>query len=304
MIIMITKIRSILNGEFEADLFEASLVSLNDKGNKLRLNNFAYSIRELSRHFLNSLSPEDNVRNCEWYVPETKGSGKNKKVSDKPTRRDKIRYAIQGGLSDKLLCKLGYNLAEQEDSINLILDIIKELSRYTHIEPEVFGIDAITVEETSRIILETFARFVETINGCKKKIQDSLDCVITGHISQDSIGFEFINLSELAPHYSLDEIYVDEYKVKDVDDQHITVEVSGSIGVTLEWGSRSERAIGDGLDVDKSFPFQTTIIYEINDSFPLCNFEVEPFDADTSEWWDDAHEDCIDRMIEYESHKE
>lgn len=170
------------------------------------------------------------------------------------------------------------------------MDIIKELSRYTHIEPEVFDIDNVIVEETSRIILETFACFVEKINKCKKKVQDSFDCVITGYINQDSIGFEFINLSELAPHYSLDEICVDEYKVIDVDDQYITVEVSGSIGVTLEWGSRSERAIGDGLDIDKSFPFQTKITYEIDDSFPSCNFEIEPFDADTSEWWDDAYE--------------
>jgi hypothetical protein len=296
---MITKIKSILNSEFEVDLFEASLASLNDKGNKLRLNNFAYSIRELSRHFLNSLSPEYNVKNCEWYVPETTGSGKKKKVSDKLTRRDKIRYAIQGGLSDGLLNKLGYDLTERENSINSVLDIIDQLSRYTHIEPEVFYIDDKAVEETSRIILDAFASFVKTINSCKKKVQDSLDCVITGHITQDSIGFEFVNLSELAPHYSLDEIYVDDYNVTYVDDKHITVEVSGSIGITLEWGSRSERAIGDGLDVDKSFPFQTTIIYEIDDSFPLCNFEVKPFDADTSEWWDDAYEDYIESM----SHK-
>lgn len=301
---MIKKIKSILNGKFEVDLFEASLVSLHDKGNKLRLNNFAYSIRELSRHFLNSLSPEDKVKNCEWYEPEVRGKGEKKMESDKPTRRDKIRYAIQGGLSDELLDKLGYDLAKQEDSINSVLDIIKELSKYTHIEPEVFDIDDKVVEERSRIILGTFARFVETISECKKKVQDSLDCVITGHINQDSIGFEFVNLSELAPHYSLDEIYVDKYKVTDVDDQHITVEVSGSIGVTLEWGSRSERAIGDGLDIDKSFPFQTTIIYEIDNSFPLCNFEVEQFDADTSEWWDDSYEDYIESMIEQESHKE
>lgn len=77
-------------------------------------------------------------------MSETTGSGKKKIVSDKPTRRDKIRYAIQGGLSDELLNKLGYDLAEQEDSINSVLDIIKELSRYTHIEPEVFDIDDVT----------------------------------------------------------------------------------------------------------------------------------------------------------------
>ena len=51
------KIKQLLSNQFEQDLFEASLASLNDRTNKLRFNNFAYSIRELSRHFL-SLSTD------------------------------------------------------------------------------------------------------------------------------------------------------------------------------------------------------------------------------------------------------
>lgn len=41
-------IKRILNSEFQIDLFDAALASLNDKSNKIRYNNFAYSIRELS----------------------------------------------------------------------------------------------------------------------------------------------------------------------------------------------------------------------------------------------------------------
>lgn len=47
----INDIKRLLKSQFETDLFEASLASLNKTGNKLRYNNFAYSIRELSRHF-------------------------------------------------------------------------------------------------------------------------------------------------------------------------------------------------------------------------------------------------------------
>lgn len=49
------KLNKLLSTQFEIDLLEALITNLKDKSNKLRLNNFAYSIRELSRHFLHSL---------------------------------------------------------------------------------------------------------------------------------------------------------------------------------------------------------------------------------------------------------
>jgi hypothetical protein len=288
---MIEKIRTILHSQFERDLFEASLASLNDTNNKLRLNNFAYSIRELSRHFLQSLSPEEDVMNCQWFTPEVSGKGRKKITSEKPTRKDKIRYAIHGGLSDEILEKIGYDLEQRDDFIDSILGIIGRLSKFTHIEQDVFDIDEKTVEETSLIVLKTFSQFVETIQKCNTIIQDALDNVISGHMIQEGVVQSFANIDGLAPHYSLDEIYVDEYKVIGIDDKYISVHVEGSVGVTLEWGSRSERAADDGWDVRESFPFQTTMKYEIDDSFPNSKYEVEPFDADTSEWWDGYYDD-------------
>jgi len=58
------KIKQLLSNQFELDLFEASIASLNDRTNKLRFNNFACSIRELSRHLLYNLAPEERVKNC------------------------------------------------------------------------------------------------------------------------------------------------------------------------------------------------------------------------------------------------
>lgn len=56
-----------LKTSFEKDLLEAALKNLEDGKNKLRLNNFAYAARELTRHFLKRLAPNAEVLNAPYY---------------------------------------------------------------------------------------------------------------------------------------------------------------------------------------------------------------------------------------------
>jgi hypothetical protein len=97
-------IKEILESEFEKELFDAAMANLNDDSNKLRYNNFAYSIRELSRHFLHRLSPEDDVKSCQWFEILTE--------TGNLTRTQRIKYAIHGGLTDEILTKLGFDVEE------------------------------------------------------------------------------------------------------------------------------------------------------------------------------------------------
>lgn len=62
-------IASYLKTDFEKELFDAVFVNLHEKGNKLRLNNFAYATRELTRHFLSRLAPDKDVLNAPWFIP-------------------------------------------------------------------------------------------------------------------------------------------------------------------------------------------------------------------------------------------
>lgn len=64
------QIKKILTSQFEIELFETTLKCLSETENKLRYNNFAYSMRELSRHFLYSHSPEEKIKNSSWYKIE------------------------------------------------------------------------------------------------------------------------------------------------------------------------------------------------------------------------------------------
>ncbi len=184
------KIKTLLSNQFELELFEASLASLNDRGNKLRYNNFAYSMRELSRHFLHNLAPEDRIINCIWFKPET--------PDGKPSRNQRVKYAIQGGIDDELLKKWGFDVEELGEVIKDVKDSINTLSKYTHINPEVFDIDEYEVERKSQEVLFSFIALVETIENYREELKQFLD----GHIDNHMISSVVSNFFEKCGHIS------------------------------------------------------------------------------------------------------
>jgi hypothetical protein len=250
---------------------------LNDRTNKLRYNNFAYSIRELSRHFLHSLSPELNVKSCSWYRTETK--------DDKPTRTQRIKYAIQGGISDDMLEEWGFDLEELKEKIKSVKDIIDTLSKFTHINPEVFDLDDETIEQNRLNVLTTFESFVEAIDYYRDELKKFLDGHIEEHMISSIVWNFFENVDRLAPHHSVDDTEVHDYHIIEINEHYIIVNVTGHLNVTLEYGSRKERREGDGLDLNESFPFETKIKYEISENFPSDKYDIDEYDVDTSEWY-------------------
>jgi hypothetical protein len=279
----INDIKRLLVSQFETDLFDASLASLNEKGNKLRYNNFAYSIRELSRHFLHRLAPEDKIINCSWYKKETEDG--------RPTRSQRIKYAIQGGITDELLEKWEFDIEELGETIKEIKTTIDSLSKYTHINPDVFDLNEDDVEKYSNEVLSSFKNFIQTIENYRKELKIFLDGHIEEHMISSVVSNYFGNVDRLAPHYSLDYSEVSDYHISEINDEEIVVTVFGDLNVILEYGSRQERREGDGLDLEVSFPFETKIRYEIDEDFPSERYEVEEYDVDTSAWDDEGYSD-------------
>lgn len=274
---MILEIKKILKSKFEIELFESALKNLDDKENKLRYNNFAYSIRELSRHFLYSLSPEKKVKSCSWYNAMTK--------DDKPTRAQRIKYAIQGGFSDELLTKHGFDIDELENIIKTTKDIIGSLSKYTHINEDVFDIPKSEVELKSREVLEIFAEFVETIDNYRRDLKASLDGDLDTHVLNEIIWSSFNEIDILAPHHLMEYSELEEYEIEEINNEYVIVSVNGNLSVTLEYGSKNERREGDGLDLHESFPFTGIVKYKIGSEFPSSDYEVEDLNVDTESWY-------------------
>lgn len=113
MTVTIEKVNELLKSDFEKQLFKASLKNLNDSSNELRYHNFCYSIRELSTHFLHSLSPDALVKNCSWFKVETDNG--------RPTRAQRIKFSIQGGMLDETLEIMGFDLDFQKETIKEVI---------------------------------------------------------------------------------------------------------------------------------------------------------------------------------------
>jgi hypothetical protein len=283
---MIEHIKKILESEFEIGLFESAIYNLNDNKNKLRYNNFAYSIRELSRHFLYRLSPEDNVSKCDWFEVETENG--------KPTRSQRIKYAIQGGINDNILEELGLDAEELNEEVKSIKKAIDSLSKYTHINPDSFELKEKEIKEMSEKILSEFKVFAERIESYRTDLRHFLDGKIEEHMIDAVISNFYENVDMLAPHNSLESSEISEYQITEINQNSIIVEVFGNIHFTLQYGSNKERREGDGLDIHEELPFQTNIIYEINSEFPSEKYEIEEFDVDTREWYGEENEEELD----------
>lgn len=88
----VQSIRQIVGPAFERPLLDAAIANLDAPG-PLCFNNFSYALRELLRHVLHRLAPDEQVRACSWFkADESAKSG--------ITRAQRATYAIQGGLSD------------------------------------------------------------------------------------------------------------------------------------------------------------------------------------------------------------
>ena len=140
------EIKKRLQDKFEHDLLDASLQNLVDIHNKLRFNNFAYSLRELTRHILERLAPDEKVLNTAWFIPISP------KEPKKVTRKQRMKYAIQGGLPDDYVID---TLEIDVDAIGKkVGDNIDLLSKYTHVNPDSFYVEDDKVKELSEKVMD------------------------------------------------------------------------------------------------------------------------------------------------------
>ncbi len=170
---MLAEIEKELCEGFEKDLFAAAQKNLEDKSNPLRLNNYSYAMRELTRHVLHRLSPDDNVVQCSWYKVVQCSWYKNETDKENGiTRKQRAYYAVQGGLNDSYVENtLGL---EVKDIHKDLIKAINRLSKFTHIEPKVFNQPEAEVDNLVDETTEAVYGFLSTINDCQRLVIDGL----------------------------------------------------------------------------------------------------------------------------------
>lgn len=237
---------------FEQELFQSAIANVDDTSNKLRLNNFAYSMRELIRIVLERLAPDAEVVNAPWFVPNDENH------PDKVTRTQRIKYAIQGWLSDDYVNNTLH--IDHEDNDKELRKNIDELSKYTHVTKSTFNIEPVKITELALEVLYNVQIFLVTVAEARFRVQKAtIDC-----IDEQMIEEFYCNIQDdidiLATHHEILAYIVTDITLISQDDECIAMDVKGRIQVRLQWGSNGDMRRGDGYETEIPFPFSSTLI--------------------------------------------
>ncbi len=276
---MIDKISDMLEKGFERSLFKASLRNLEDTYNPLRLNNYSYSMRELTRHVLHRLAPDNNVVACCWYKNET-----SKKHGI--TRKQRAIYAVQGGLTDTYVEKF---LGLEVDDIHVMLiRAIKGLNKFTHIEPKIFDLPSEHINNLVTETTEAVYHFLSTVFECRAAIIDKLWERIDSAVIDETLRETIIAIDELASHSYINEVYTGPVTITEIDHKEIKFLAKGVIDCELQWGSNSDVRKGDGAVLTQSFPYQCELGSPV-DLPEEVEVKEDSFGVDTSSWVDSRY---------------
>lgn len=271
---MIDGIFSLLNTEFEKNLFASALRNLEDIDNKLRLNNFAYAMRELTRHVLYRLAPDNNVLQCKWYSNETQNE-------NGITRKQRAIYAVQGGLDDLYVQK---ELAIEVNAIHTeLIRSINALSKFTHIEPNCFDLANSDVNDFSDQTISAVSNFLHLIKNCHQTILEKYYETIDTSIVYEVISDTIQSIDELCSHHYIEEIYTSNVIITTIDHSFVNFKATGTISCELQYGSNSDLRNDIGAIIPISFPFSCELFSAIDEPSEISVLD-DTLVVDTSSW--------------------
>lgn len=278
----IKKLEALITNKFELELLHASFQNL-EHDNKLKFNNFACSIRELSRHFLKSLSPDDEVTECEWYKNETGETGKI-------ARSERIKFAIQGKLSDTVLNREVQDKERLKALSKKILDSINILNKYTHVNEDTFGLADSLIDKYVDQIIDAFNELTIAIKESQQFIYRSLEDKLSKKLFEETMWKVSDEIDILATHHQIEGIFVTDYKIVEIEKQSLKIDVRGTVLVKLQWGSDGDLRRGDGHEMDTSFPFDASFKVKIGKNLKKSSAVLEHYKVDTDDWYDNGED--------------
>lgn len=266
-----TALAPFLVDDFSRQVLAGAMRVVADTENPIRLNLFAAAIRELFGHTLHALAPDSQVVACGWYKPEPNTAG--------PTRRQRAKYATQGGLADAFIEDSGVDVEHLHGDA---ISAINELSKYTHVRPGVIVTDQAEVDRFVEEALSALRGLFHSFESCREVVVQALYDHIDREVVDAFISETLQAIDELATHHTIDEVYIDELSVTSLMDREIGFKVKGSLCVELQWGSGSDRRRGEGAVMRESFRFEVTMSAPVGD---VTAFKDVEHTVDIGEWY-------------------
>lgn len=249
--------------------------ALADADNPLRLNFFSTAMRILYEHMMGTLAPAEQVMQSPWFEPE--------KEDGRPTRRQRIAFAIQGGLLDDFVEN---TLSVDPDPLrSKLIKAVDDLSKQVHGREDTVVLEPPEQDAAAEEILETLSHFLEVYHDCRSAIVDPIRHELDGAAVDTLLSETILEVDVLANHHGVEHVEVERVAVKNIGPDSITYRAEGSVSVTLQWGSNSDLRQGDGAEMEESFPFDCDIETPLENLWDLSHAETS-YEVDTSEWYE------------------
>jgi hypothetical protein len=269
------KLIPLVKNKFERRLMRASIDNLKEHRNKLRFNNFAAGFRELSRHILHRLAPDEQIVKCVWYKNI---SGEKGKIA----RSERINYIIHQGLPDDYVRKE----MDLDDYQKEIKDALDTLNKYVHVNNDTFDIPQKDVLAYSSQIIDAFTALLIAIEECKEVVEREISRIIDDAVLQAAIEESIDEIDILSTHHWIDETDVEKWQITEIDAQNVYITASGFLTVQQQYGSDSDMRNDIGIQFSSSFPFESSLTMRITSRFPKDKVYKESINVDTSSWYE------------------
>lgn len=272
------KIKPLLKNDFQRELLTACEENLKSDS-ILSFSNFAYSIRELSRHFLKSLAPDEDVKNSVWYKNE---SGE----IDKITRAERAKYAIQGGLQDRFVERELISIHELNRVKKNVVKAIETLNKYTHINEDTFKTSDVVKKKLSSEIIKAFIDLAEVVENTRKDIINKIEELLSKELLEKVMFEVNDNVDILCTHHWIDNVNIYEFEITKLEGDYIYVNANGKIDFVLQYGSDRdvEKDIGHRMNTD--FPFTVTFKIKLSKYLNKSKPEIIEYEVNTDDWYE------------------
>lgn len=241
--------------EIERKIFDAAVLGFDSEDNPLRLNNFAFAMRELGRIWLEHLAPKEQIRQCEWFVQNTELREK-----DGVTRAQRAKFAVQGPLHDDFVRdKLHIDV---DTTVKEYTKLVDRLSSFGHDIEKSFGLPPEEAEREAMDALDTFDRLATLIIERHESLLSGAADAAKETLAEELFGQVQSKLDILSTHSTVEGVHLENLTITSLDSNRILFEGDGSVDVRLQYGSDSDVARDEGA-----------VSY---DSYPLdCKFEAD-----------------------------
>lgn len=255
-----------LPDDFSRTLLAAAEQALSGD-NPLRFQHFSATLRELFTYLLHHYAPDDEVKACQWFE-----QARDTDI----TRRQRAKYATQGGLSDSYLEQLNVDV---DDLHSEAIRAIHRLNSATHVRAETLQTDPEKIELSASEAMDALDGLIYSFYICRSVVTDALESQVYDGILEvfvnESIGEIDIVAGggyEVSPFISIESVHVES-----ITSSTIGVRVEGEAPVRLSYGPSN-----DSAEIDHDFPFSMKFLASTETP---DNLHLDAYEVDNSSWF-------------------